>query len=382
MSAARGQPLVVLLALLAGWTAARAMSVGGDHSRSVAAGPQPSELAGAASGGAVPVYGAQSYPAGYYPAWPQDVPAARARTGPPGGALHVAPATPRPPAYGYPPAHRPEAAAWRFFDIGPAPSAPAAPPRRPSDEWLASLSVRSTVAGGEAQSGQVQSTPARRRPSRWSADTWTMLRGRGAGPVSEGLLPASYGASQAGGIMRYRLAPMRRLDPTIYLRATSALGATFENTAALGISAQPLAGVPVDVAVEGRVIDRGNGREVVPAALIVAGPPPLALPMRLRAEAYGQGGYVGGSNVTAFADGFVRVDRRLLALGRLDARLGGGLWGGVQRGAARFDAGPGLTVSAPLGRNVYGRMSLDWRFRVAGDAEPGSGPALTVSAGF
>jgi hypothetical protein len=28
------------------------------------------------------------------------------------------------------------------------------------------------------------------------------------------------------------------------------------------------------------------------------------------------------------------------------------------------------------------RVALDWRFRVAGNARPASGPALTVSAGF
>jgi hypothetical protein len=31
---------------------------------------------------------------------------------------------------------------------------------------------------------------------------------------------------------------------------------------------------------------------------------------------------------------------------------------------------------------VHSRLSLDYRFRVAGDAVPASGPALTLSAGF
>ena len=35
-----------------------------------------------------------------------------------------------------------------------------------------------------------------------------------------------------------------------------------------------------------------------------------------------------------------------------------------------------------LGAIVSGWIAADYRFRVTGDAEPASGPALTVSAGF
>jgi hypothetical protein len=40
-------------------------------------------------------------------------------------------------------------------------------------------------------------------------------------------------------------------------------------------------------------------------------------------------------------------------------------------------------VTTTLGAaGVRARVSLDWRFRVAGAAAPGSGPALTVATGF
>jgi hypothetical protein len=35
----------------------------------------------------------------------------------------------------------------------------------------------------------------------------------------------------------------------------------------------------------------------------------------------------------------------------------------------------------PVGRAGI-RASAEWRFRVAGDAEPGSGPALTIGTAF
>jgi len=62
--------------------------------------------------------------------------------------------------------------------------------------------------------------------------------------------------------------------------------------------------------------------------------------------------------------------------------VGGGVWGGAQKGAARLDIGPSATMTIGLGESAAARLGLDWRFRVAGDAAPASGPALTLSAGF
>jgi hypothetical protein len=110
--------------------------------------------------------------------------------------------------------------------------------------------------------------------------------------------------------------------------------------------------------------------------------PPVALPRGLRAEIYGQAGYVAGRYATPFADGQARVDRHVLTLGRYEARVGAGAWAGIQKGASRLDVGPGATVSLPLSNKVFGRLGIDWRLRVAGNAEPGSGPAVTLGAGF
>ncbi len=170
--------------------------------------------------------------------------------------------------------------------------------------------------------------------------------------------------------------------PTAYLRTTSSVGAINETTAALGLSARPIPRLPVDAALEGRVTAQGGSRRVQPVAMAVTELPPILLPGALRAEAYGQAGYVAGRYATPFADGQLRVDRSLLTVGRVEARAGGGVWGGIQKGASRVDAGPGATVSMPLTSKVFGRLAVDWRFRVAGNAEPGSGPAVTVAAGF
>lgn len=166
------------------------------------------------------------------------------------------------------------------------------------------------------------------------------------------------------------------------MRTTSTLGVMRDSAAALGFSARPLAHVPVMTAVEGRLTQAGGGNVIQPIAMAVTELPPIALPLNLRAEAYAQGGYVGGKYATPFADGQLRIDHGLFQLGPVETRLGGGAWGGIQKGASRLDVGPSATLAFPLGGQTYGRLAFDWRFRVAGDAAPGSGPAVTLSAGF
>ena len=75
-----------------------------------------------------------------------------------------------------------------------------------------------------------------------------------------------------------------------------------------------------------------------------------------------------------FADGALTFTKPVF--GRYSA--GFGIWGGIQPGLSRVDVGP--RVSMRIRNNM--RVHLDWRQRVAGNAEPGSGPALTLAADF
>lgn len=215
--------------------------------------------------------------------------------------------------------------------------------------------------------------------SRWSADAWLMVRQDTTAAVASGR--PSYGRSQAGGVVRYRLAPSSAHGPQAYVRASSALAGPLERDVVAGLSARPLPGVPLRVAVEARVSETDRGTELRPAALAVTELPPAQLPHGLRGEAYVQGGYVGGEFATAFVDGQGRVERTVARFGDTEVSAGAGAWGGAQKGAARLDVGPTAAVSFRLGEG-RGRVAADYRVRVAGDAEPRSGPALTLSAGF
>lgn len=255
--------------------------------------------------------------------------------------------------------------------------------------WMAALSklpLASALAAQVQPEMPAPFYPASREPAlrdkRWSLDSWVLWRRGGAAQLASGLPPPSYGASQAGGVIRFRLVPSSRHRPAIYLRTTAALDGSQEREAALGLSVRPIAGLPIAAAAEARYTDTPFGRRVRPAGFVVTELPTFELPGGFRGEAYGQAGYVGGKLATAFADGQLRVDHRFVRLGKFDLRLGGAAWGGAQKGASRLDIGPSLTLGGPLSQSSGVRLGADWRFRVAGQAAPRSGPAITLSAGF
>lgn len=217
--------------------------------------------------------------------------------------------------------------------------------------------------------------------SRWSGDGWLLWRQDGGSVGAGRFFTPSYGASQAGMVLRYRLAPASGFRPLLYLRGSSALGTVPESELAFGFAARPIPRLPIAAMVEARATRSGGHTRLRPAVALVSELPPLRLPGGLRGEAYVQGGYVGGPDASLFVDGQARIDRRLVRIGPAELRGGGAVWGGAQRGAARLDVGPSATLGFRVGA-AQARLSADWRFRVAGQAAPGSGPALTLSAGF
>lgn len=218
--------------------------------------------------------------------------------------------------------------------------------------------------------------------SRWSGDAWLLLRRGSSGTALAAGLPA-YGGSQAGGVLRYRIMPQDRHRLTAYLRATGAVRSDVDDRqVALGLSARPVPTVPVSLLVEGRLQQGGFATRLRPSIAAVTELPSISLPLGLRSDIYAQAGWVGGAGATPFFDAQAVVDRTLLPLPwGIDLRAGGGLWSGGQKGAVRLDLGPRAGLVVQRGRFPL-RLSADWRFRVAGQATPGSGPALTLATGF
>jgi hypothetical protein len=399
----RGKPLVALLMLLGGWVTMRAIT----WEITPAPWTQPIAFAERAEAARLldrrvatddaPPSNAVSPPSAAVPAAPPPAvrpapsfePAPSPRPAPPSlpprqwapiqPALRYYTAPPPAPVETAPPASAPSAA--------PAPSAGPVPVRISAAHqlmWMAAVANLPLPPQVLAQASALSPLPARASatPSRWSADGWLLLRRGGAVAPAGGLAPATYGASQLGAVLRYRLAPGSAHRPALYLRGSAALNGSRERELAFGASARPIAGLPLAVAAEARVNRQPGATRARPAAFAYTELAPFDLPLGMRGEFYGQAGYVGGNFASAFADGQLRLDRQIVRLGRGELRAGAGLWGGAQKGASRFDVGPAATLGLPLGGSAGARLGLDWRFRVAGNAAPSSGPALTLSAGF
>ena len=203
--------------------------------------------------------------------------------------------------------------------------------------------------------------------SRLGGSFWLLARGSGpAVPFAPQL-----GGSQTGIRLTYALGDSRRV--AIAARLSSAL-ATKQREAAIGLDWQPTR-LPVHIFAEQRIAIAGTRGG--PSAGVIAGLPPVPVAAGFALDAYGQGGGIARDGGEYFADGAARV-MRTVAAGKARVELGLGAWGGAQRGASRLDVGPAASVVVPAG--VPLRISLEWRQRIAGDARPGSGLALSIGA--
>jgi len=129
-----------------------------------------------------------------------------------------------------------------------------------------------------------QLASAQESASRWSADGWLLWRDDTTTPFTSGR--PSYGRSQLGAVVRYELAPSGGHRPQAYLRGLAALQGASEQEVAAGLSARPLASIPIRVAAEVRVSERALSTEVRPAAYAVTELPPQELPGGMQAQAY------------------------------------------------------------------------------------------------
>ncbi|WP_416463527.1 hypothetical protein [Sphingomonas sp. VDB2] len=211
---------------------------------------------------------------------------------------------------------------------------------------------------------------------RWHAAAWLLWRQGSASPsgtVSTGQL----GGSQAGLRVDYDLTPRAASRTVAYGRLTSALQHPAAPEGAIGLSIQPVRAVPIRLAVERRIA-LGTGARNANAVMVVGGFGPVAIAPAVVAEGYSQAGIVGFRRGDAFIDGKFSLST---PLARSPMRVGAALSGGTQPGINRLDIGPEVQFRLPL-PNVGARIAVEWRERIAGDARPGSGLAITLAADF
>ena len=244
------------------------------------------------------------------------------------------------------------------------------------------------VAPGIAPALPVPRWPAE-SGGRWSLGVASYWRG-GSGTLSLGPGGAArLGGSQSAARLTYLVEPA--LSLRAYVRATHTPsqrvggqshggGQREGGDIAFGVAVRPLRGLPVDVHAERRVVIAGGERDAT-LLYVAGGVDNRALPHDFRLSAYGQAGVADFGDVVGFADAAVVVKRDVAAVRGVRLALGSIAAVSVQPGARRVDVGPrAALLLTEVGQGA--QISIDWRERVAGNALPGSGLALTVAADF
>lgn len=247
----------------------------------------------------------------------------------------------------------------------------------PIDPWpLASVASLGGVSRPLAQSSVVlpaQSAPINPRAfDRVQLSAWALLRGQRGQPLGPTSLASGgqLGGSQAGTRLTYFIT--RQIAASF--RSSTDVGRRGGEVAA-GLRVQPLGSIPVWLNAERRqqLGHLGSGRNAF-AIFAEGGLYQRPMPWQFSLDAYLQAGIVGLRSRDPFVDGALTLTRPVYK----NFSAGLGVWGGAQPRLYRVDAGPRVTME--VRRNI--RLHLDWRQRIAGNAAPGSGPALTLAGDF
>ena len=264
----------------------------------------------------------------------------------------------------------------------PLPPAPAEQPYQAEPEFYAPIPQLGEWDFAQFAGKSVpapQSTPVpipvpsfipRKHLDRMQLSTWALLRSQpGTGSLASG---GTLGGSQAGARLTYAFDP--RIAASI--RTSTPIGGSSRGgEVAAGVRLTPFPSIPVSITAERRqAIGRFSTGRSDFALFAEGGVYQRPLGWNLLLDGYAQAGVVGLRSRDLFADGGLAVSRPLF--GRFSA--GVGLWGGYQPGLYRVDAGPRLSMRVRSNVSLH----VDWRQRLAGSAEPGSGPALTLGANF
>lgn len=269
------------------------------------------------------------------------------------------------PAAKFVAAYRTEDRADGFAIIAAAPN-PALRPVPPHPVALPQLSLPATVRPPEFGPS----------PSRLNVYAYSFVR---QGSLRNGFAGTGhYGGSQSGIVATYALDANAPAAWSIVARGAIAHDRLAEREMAAGLRWQPSRRLPLTLTAERRL---RHARSDAFAFYMAGGKSQVALPLDFRLDAFAQAGLVSGRDGGPFFDFSTRAERKLLSFGDTPVTIGAGTWGGGQKGIFRIDAGPTIGTEIPLGAARL-RINADWRLRIAGDAAPASGPALTLSTSF
>ncbi len=212
---------------------------------------------------------------------------------------------------------------------------------------------------------------------RWSGSAYVLERP--AGSANPGALPL-LGGGQSGAALAFTPDPLARRPFSLTLRTTTASNTGTDGAeAALGIGWRVRRGVSLNAE---RLIAIGHGgRNAWTARLSGGGQVQVA---GVAIDGYAETGVVSGSVATGYAAAQLRAGYPVAVTPALTLSPGGGVWSSIERARRttdRVDAGPGIRLHWSRARLPID-VAVDYRFKVAGNAAPGSGVAVTLGTGF
>ncbi len=198
---------------------------------------------------------------------------------------------------------------------------------------------------------------------------------------SDGASPApQLGAAQAGGRLTYGL-----LSPTLLTSLSASVrlarpleGRGFEISPGLSLSGGKA--IPVEMIIERRIRpEKGNKDQW--GVLLASGIAPREIRPGLTVEGFAQAGFTGTKTILPFAQMGAGIHRSAYSSPIAKVKIGAGLWADGQGKVGRIEIGPEIVTVVDTGA-LDVRVSAQWRIKVAGNAKPGSGPALSLSTSF
>lgn len=204
-------------------------------------------------------------------------------------------------------------------------------------------------------------------PDRLSISSWAAMRSQSG---SDSLANSGQlGGSQAGARLLWRVNPHLAAS----LRASAPINSQRGVEAAAGVRYQPFGKWPVAITLERRHAIGEYGQSAF-ALFAEGGVYGRKMPWNSTLDSYLQAGVVDFNNPDWFVDGQVAVTRPVWH----NFSAGFGVWGGAQPALNRLDIGP--RASLRLGQKM--RVHLDYRYKLFGNAVPGSGGVVTLAGDF
>ncbi len=242
------------------------------------------------------------------------------------------------------------------------------------------------AAPGAPQAGQ-WAADRQQLNRRWHVGGYVLSR---TGGVQDPLAASPVlGGGQAGVAVGYAVDPLSPTRVSVIGRLTAAAGLNGamdrETTeAALGLRVQPFAKLPLAVDVERRFALGLYSRNAWAARLSGGTAQDFRFgPRKVSVEAYGEAGAIGLRQTALYAGAQARAGTPLMTLGRVAVDGGAGLWTAIQHDygqtVSRIDLGPSAQFRV---KPWPFRAQVDYRVQASGNAQPGTGPVITVSGEF